>query len=65
MKILEKTCVIRTFAAILVVQSLCPHKNTVSLRFFDTCSVKRFIRCNSDNSVKRAIIIRNTFLQWQ
>ena len=28
------------------------HENSVSLRFFNTCSLKRFISCNGDNSVQ-------------
>ena len=37
-----------------------PYENSVSLRFCTTCSLKRFIRCNSDNSVQAVIINGNT-----
>ena len=35
------------------------HKNSVSLRVLNTYSLKRFISCNSDNSVQPVIIIGN------
>ena len=37
-----------------------PYENSVSLRFCTTCSLRRFIRCNSDNSVQTVIINANT-----
>ena len=44
---------------------MCPHENSVSLRCFTTCIVRRFIDCNSDNSVQTVIIIGNTCSLWQ
>ena len=37
MKIIEKTCIMRTSALTLVVYSMFPHKNSVGLRFYKTC----------------------------
>ena len=34
-----------------------PNENSVSLRCFNTCSLKRFISCNSDNCVQTVIVI--------
>ena len=42
-----------------------PHKNSVSLRCYKTYSLRRFISCNSDNSVHTVIIIQNTCILWQ
>ena len=39
-------------------------ENSVSLHYFTTCSLKRFISCNSDNSVEKIIIIGNMFILW-
>ena len=33
-----------------------PYENSVSLRFCITCSLRRLIRCNNDNSVQTDII---------
>ena len=63
-KFIETTCFIRTCTLILVVYSMFPHENSVSLRFFNTSRLKRFITCNSDNSVETVIIIGNTFILW-
>ena len=41
------------------------HKNSVSLRVLNTYSLKRFISCNSDNSVQPVIIIGNACILWQ
>ena len=41
-----------------------PTENSVSLRFVTTCSLRRFISCNNDNSVEIVIIIGNTFILW-
>ena len=54
----------RIVSLFLVVYSMLPHKNTVSVRFYKTCSLKRFINCNSDNSVHTAIMIGNTCILW-
>jgi len=59
-KFIEKTCFIRTFPLIVVVQSMFPHLNSVSLRFFNTWSLKGHISCNSENSVQTVITIGNT-----
>ena len=40
-------------------------KNSVSLRVLNTYSLKRFISCNSDNSVQTVIIIGNACISWQ
>ena len=53
---IEKTCFIRTFPL---------NENSVSLRVFTTCSLKRCISCNSDISVETVIIIGNTFGPWE
>ena len=37
-----------------------PYENSVSLRFCTTCSLRRLIGCNSDNSVQTVIINGNT-----
>ena len=42
-----------------------PHENGVSLRFYDTCSLKRAIGCNSDNWVETVKILRNTCILLQ
>ena len=42
-----------------------PHENSVSLLVFTTCSLNRFISCNSDISVETVIIIGNTFVLWE
>ena len=42
-----------------------PNENSVSLPVFTTCSLKRFISCNSDISVETVIIIGNTFFLWE
>ena len=34
-----------------------PNENSISLRFFITCILKRFISCDTDNSVQADIII--------
>ena len=60
MKFIERTCIIDTFALILVVYSIFPHENSVSLRVLNTCSLKRLIWCNSDNSVQTDIFIGST-----
>ena len=39
MKIIEIKVIMRTFAMILVVLSMFPHNNSVSLRFYKTCSL--------------------------
>ena len=39
-----------------------PNENSVSLLVFTTCSLNRFISCNSDISVETVIIIGNTFV---
>ena len=65
MKVIEKTGFILTCALIVVVQSLCPNENNVTLRCFTTYSLKRFISCNSDNSVQTVIIIGNMCILWQ
>ena len=44
---------------------MCPHENSVSLRVLNTCSLKRFISCNSDNWVQTVIIIGNACILWQ
>ena len=64
MTFIEKKCFIRTFALILAVYSMFPYKNSVSLRFLDTCSLKRFISCNRDNSVQAVISIGNKGSLW-
>ena len=65
MKFIQETCCISTYALILVVQSMFPHENSVVSRYFTTCSLKRFISCNSDNSVQTVIITGNTYFPWQ
>ena len=65
MKFSEKICFIRTFALNLAVYSMFPYKNSVSLRFLHTCSLKRYISCNSDNSMQAVIIIRNACILRQ
>ena len=57
MTVIEKTCFIHTFALILVVSTMFSHENDVSLRFINTCNLKRFISCSSDNCVQTVIII--------
>ena len=42
-----------------------PNENSVSLLVFTTCSLNRFISCNSDSSVETVIIIGNTFVLWE
>ena len=42
-----------------------PNENSVSLRVFTTCSLNRFISCNSDISVETVIITGNTFVLWE
>ena len=42
-----------------------PHENSVSLLGFTTCSLKRFISCNSVNSVEAVIIIGTTCILCQ
>ena len=64
-KLIEKTGFIRTFALIVVVQSVFLHENNVSLRCFTTYSLKRFISCNSDNIMQTVIIIGNMCILWQ
>ena len=39
---------------------MCPHENSVSLRVLNTCSLKRLIRFNSDNSVETDIFVGST-----
>ena len=58
-KFIEKTCFIRTFALIVVAQSLYPHENNVSLSCCTTYSLKHFINCNGDNDVQTVIFIGN------
>ena len=65
MKFSENTCFIRTLALILAVKSMFPYKNSISLRFLHTCSLKRFISCNRDNSVQAVISIGNRGSLWQ
>ena len=65
MNVIEKTCVIHTFALILVASTMFPDENDVSLRVLNTCSLKRLISCNSDNCVQTVIIIGNTCILWQ
>ena len=36
-----------------------PNENSVSLRVFTTCSLHRFISCNSDIIAETVIIIEN------
>ena len=62
---IENTCFIRTFELNLAVYSMFPYKNSVSLRFLNTCNLKRFISCNRDNSMQAVIIIRNTCILRQ
>ena len=64
-KFIRKTCFIVTFTVILVVWSMLPDENSVSLRCFTTFNLKRDIRWNSDNSVQAVIIIGNTCILWQ
>ena len=42
-----------------------PNENSVSLLVFTTCSLNRFISCNSDISVETVIITGNTFVLWE
>ena len=42
-----------------------PHENSGSFIVFNTCSLNRFISCNSDISVETVIIIGNTFVLWE
>ena len=42
-----------------------PHENSVSLRVVTSCSLKRFISCNSVNSMETVIIIGTTFILCQ
>ena len=42
-----------------------PHENSVSLCCITICSLRRFIDCNSDNSVQTVKIIGNTCILWQ
>ena len=65
MKFIEETCFIHTFALILVGYLTFPYENSVCLRLFKTCSLKRFISSNSDNCVQTVIIIGNTYVLWQ
>ena len=37
-----------------------PHENSVKLRVLNTCSLHRFISCNSENCVQAVRIIGNT-----
>ena len=39
-----------------------PNENSVSLRVFTTCSLNRFISCNSDIIVETVIIIEKALL---
>ena len=64
MKFSENTCFIRTLALNLAVYSMFPYKNSVSVRFLNTCSLKRFISCNRDNSVQAVISIGNRGSLW-
>ena len=41
------------------------HKNSVLFCLFNTCSLKRLITCNSNNSVPTVIIIGTTCILWQ
>ena len=52
----------RPFPLILVCYSIFPYKNSISIRFYKTCSLKRFISCNSDNSVQTVTIIGHTYI---
>ena len=61
MKIIEKTCNMRSSAMILVCYIMFPDKNSVSLRCYKTCCLKRFISCNSDTCVQTAIIIEKAY----
>ena len=62
---IETTCVISTFALILLVKLMFSHENSVSLRFLNTCSLKCIISSNSDNSAQTVIIIVNSSSLWQ
>ena len=42
-----------------------PYENSVSLWFLTTCSLKRFMSGNSDNSVETVLIIGGTCTPWQ
>ena len=65
MKFIEETCFIHTFALILVGCLMFPYENSVCLRFFKTCSLKRFISSNSDNCVQTVKINGNTCILCQ
>ena len=65
MNIIDKICIMCISALIVVVYSRYPCKNSISLRFYKTCILKRFISCNSDNSVETVLIIGNTYILWQ
>ena len=65
MKIIGKTCFMCTSELILVFYSMFPSENWVSVRFYKTCSFKRSISCNCDNSLHIHIIIGNTYSLWQ
>ena len=54
-----------TFAVILVVWSMFPYENGVSLNLFTTSSLQRFISYNSDNIVQTVIIIGDMCILWQ
>ena len=64
MKLIEKACIMRSFGLILVAKSMVSHKNSVSLRLYKICSLKRFIGCNVDNGVQPVITIGNRFILW-
>ena len=61
----ENTCSIRPFVLYLEVYSMFPYENSVSLCFLTTCSLKRFISGNSDNSVETVIIIGSACTPWE
>ena len=65
MKFSDRTCIIDISALILVVYSIFPRENSVGVPVLNTCSLKRLIRCNSDNSVQTVIIIGNACILWQ
>ena len=64
MKFSENTCFIGSIAMIVEVWSMLSHENSVSLRFFHTCRLNRFISYNSDSSVETFMIIANTCAVW-
>ena len=64
MKFIEKTCFTRTFALIVIVQSMFPVKIALVYIFTLFAALKRFLSCKRDNSVQTVMIFGTTFFLW-